>query len=162
MILTVKNIIFTVLVPGTVAVYVPYQIIRRQHDSMALSWEPSELLSGMIIFAGSLIYFRCLWDFAVTGRGTPAPIDAPKYLVVKGLYRYVRNPMYIGVLLTIMGWASLYRSYAVLLYVILLWLLFNGFVMIIEEPILRRQFGRSYEEYCKRVRRWIPGGPYRG
>ena len=97
----------------------------------------------------------------MSGRGTPNPIDAPKRLVVKGLYRYVRNPMYIGVLLVILGWAALYDSYAVLQYAISMWVLFHILVIFMEEPILRRQFGESYKNYCKEVRRWIPGRGYK-
>ncbi len=117
----------------------------------------------MPIFAtGAAIYFWCLWDFAVTGRGTPAPIDAPKKLVVKGLYRYVRNPMYTGVLSLILGWATMYNSYELLKYAILMWVIFYMVVLIYEEPMLKRQFGESYERYRKSVRRWLPGRRYIG
>ena len=115
-----------------------------------------------IFTIGAGIYFWCLWDFAVTGRGTPAPIDAPKKLVVKGLYRYVRNPMYVGVLSLILAWATMYNSYELLKYAILMWVIFYMVVLIYEEPMLKRQFGESYERYRKSVRRWLPGRRYIG
>jgi protein-S-isoprenylcysteine O-methyltransferase Ste14 len=113
--LFLKNLLFTVLVPGTVAVFLPYWMVAR--SGQALTVDPVRLLlAGPLMLLGATIYFWCLWDFAVTGRGTPAPIDPPKHLVVRGLYRYVRNPMYVGVLLVIAGWAALSASRAVLGY----------------------------------------------
>lgn len=156
-----KNLVFTVLVPGTVAVYIPYRIIKGRHHSFSVSWEILPFVAAVFIFIGATIYLWCLWDFAVTGRGTPAPIDAPKRLVITGLYRHVRNPMYIGVLCIILGWAILYKSYAVLQYAILIWVLFQGVVILVEEPSLRRQFDTSYKDYCKKVKRWIPGKGYK-
>src|SRR3989337_2040373 len=93
--LFLKNLVFTVLVPGTVAVLLPYWMIARSGQTLTV--DPARLLlAGPPMLRGATIYFGCLWDFAVTGRGTPAPIDPPKYLVVRGLYRYVRNPMYVS------------------------------------------------------------------
>ena len=158
--LFLKNIIFTVFVPGIVAVYIPYRIIREQYNPHYIEWGILQIISVVIIFFGAVIYFRCLWDFAVTGRGTPAPIDAPKHLVIKGLYRYVRNPMYIGVLMIILGWAAFFISYATLLYLALVWVVFQCFIMFIEEPVLHRKFGNSYKDYCKQVKRWIPNKGY--
>jgi len=156
-----KNLIFTVFVPGTVAVYIPYRIIKDQFSFFNIHWGVLQILSVAFILSGTLIYFWCLWHFAVTGRGTPAPIDAPKHLVIKGLYRYVRNPMYIGVLIIIFGWAIFFESFSVLIYATLIWLIFQVAIMIIEEPILRRQFGKPYQDYCKQVKRWIPTKGYR-
>ena len=105
---------------------------------------------------GCAAYLWCLWDFAAFGRGTPAPLDAPKRLVARGLYRYVRNPMYVGVLLVIAGWALLFRSPRVLGYGAAVALFFHLFVVAVEEPTLRGKFGRSYEQYCREVGRWVP------
>lgn len=159
--LFIKNLIFTIIVPGTVAGYIPYRIIRGQRHSFSVSWDVLQFSAVFLMLIGAAIYFWCLWDFAVTGRGTPAPIDAPKRLVVKGLYRYVRNPMYIGVLFVILSWAGLYHSHGVLLYALLMCVIFHGVVILIEEPILRRQFDESYKIYCKEVRRWVPGKWYK-
>jgi protein-S-isoprenylcysteine O-methyltransferase Ste14 len=106
------------------------------------------------------VYLRCLWEFAARGRGIPAPIDHPKQLVVTGLYQYVRNPMYVGVLLFLLGEALFFGSSRFLLYAIA-WLAFvHVNVLVYEEPNLRRKFGRSYERYTSAVRRWIPGKKY--
>lgn len=98
----------------------------------------------------------CVWDFARFGRGTPAPVDAPKRLVVRGLYRRVRNPMYLGVLLVVVGWALRLASQGLALYALGLGALFHLFVVCYEEPALRRSFGPAYEEYAARVGRWWP------
>lgn len=159
--LLVRNVIFTILVPGTVAGYIPYRIIADRHESFAVARGlPPQLVSVTLFAIGGAIYFWCLWDFAVTGRGTPNIIDAPRRLVVKGLYRYVRNPMYIGVLLVILGWAALYESLVVAQYALLMFVIFNVVIFFIEEPMLRGRFGEAYEGYCKAVRRWIPGRGY--
>jgi protein-S-isoprenylcysteine O-methyltransferase Ste14 len=119
-----------------------------------------QYLALLLLLLGTAVYLRCVWDFAVTGRGTPAPIDAPKVLVVRGLYRYVRNPMYVGVLLVVLGWSALFGSSALLIYAGSVGLFFHLFVVVVEEPILRRKFGESYEQYCSSVRRWLPGRSY--
>lgn len=98
-----------------------------------------------LLAIGGAIYFRCVWDFARIGRGTPAPIDAPKVWVVRGLYQYVRNPIYIGVLLIVLGLTVYFASFGVLVYGVCLALGFHLFVIFVEEPSLRRRFGESYE-----------------
>lgn len=154
--LFLKNLLFTVLVPGTVAGFLPYRIVVR--GGQALTVDPVRLwLAGPLMILGSATYLWCLRDFAVTGRGTPAPIDPPKHLVVRGLYRYVRNPMYVGVLLVIAGWAALSASGAVLGYGVVVTLVFHLFVVVVEEPLLRRQFGEAYDAYRRTVPRWVPG-----
>jgi protein-S-isoprenylcysteine O-methyltransferase Ste14 len=109
---------------------------------------------------GAAIYLRCVWEFATRGRGIPAPLDHPKQLVVTGLYRYVRNPMYLGVLLFLLG-ESLFFQYRDFLLYTLGWLVFVHLnVLFYEEPNLRRKFGSSYEHYTRAVGRWIPRQKY--
>jgi len=151
--LFLKNLIFTIFVPGTVAVVIPYLIGQRRGPHWYWSIIP--------FAAGAAIYLRCVWDFGVIGRGTPAPIDAPKVLVVRGLFKYVRNPIYIGVILVILGWVIYFASRAILVYALAVALAFHLFVVLVEEPSLRRQFGESYEIYRRSVRRWLPGKPRR-
>src|SRR5882757_4523397 len=106
MLLLVKNVLFTILVPGTVAIFIPVRVFTHEPaNASALS-----VVAGLLLFTGCSIYSWCIWDFATAGRGTPAPIDPPKALVVRGLYQYVRNPMYFGVLFVIGGWALLFQS----------------------------------------------------
>ena len=152
MILFFKNFVFTLLVPGTVAVYLPLQIAAGGPTSNGAVLA----LGYAVLAAGAAIYAWCVWDFATFGRGTPAPIDAPKKLVVRGLYRYVRNPMYVGVLTTICGWALVFRSTALVVYAAIVWACFNLFVVTYEEPHLRAQFGVDYDAYRARVGRWLP------
>jgi protein-S-isoprenylcysteine O-methyltransferase Ste14 len=92
----------------------------------------------------------------IKGKGTPLPIDAPKRLVVQGLYRYIRNPMYAGVLIVIAGWAIFFWTTDLVVYGIAVWIIFHLFVVVIEEPILKRKFGSDYEDYCRNVGRWLP------
>ena len=149
----IKTLIFTVLVPGTVAVYVPYRLLSPAARSVGAGLE---LIGILPVAVGAAVYFRCAWDFAWLGRGTPAPIDPPKTLMVTGLNRFVRNPMYVGVELVILGQALLFRRLSLLTYGLCLWLGFHLFVVLYEEPHLRKKFGAAYEEYCRAVPRWIP------
>lgn len=98
----------------------------------------------------------CFWDFLAKGKGTPAPMDPPKELVVSGLYKYVRNPMYVGVLFVILGHFLWFGFWNLLIYAALVLLAFHSFVIFYEEPNLKQRFGAAYEEYLKRVPRWIP------
>jgi len=159
--LFLKNLLFTVLVPGTVAVTVPWMIGSTGADASGSSSATHRYLSLVPLAAGVCIYLWCLWDFAAFGRGTPAPIDAPKRLVVRGLYHHVRNPMYVGVLFVTLGWALYFLSARLLLYAAAVGSTFHLFVVVYEEPALRSIFGADYERYCSRVRRWVPG-PRRG
>src|SRR5262245_58286573 len=113
--LWLKNILFTIFVPGTVAVFVPYLLRRSSlQGNDTMQQYPIELgvarwIGLLPLIAGVLIYGWTVWDF-IRARGTPLPLDAPKELVVRGLYRYVRNPMYIGVLLVIIGQALIFET----------------------------------------------------
>jgi protein-S-isoprenylcysteine O-methyltransferase Ste14 len=106
--------------------------------------------------AGSTIVLRCFWDFIFTGHGTPNPVDPPKELVVSGLYRYVRNPIYVGVILIFTGYFFWLGRLALLAYLAIAILGLHLFVIGYEEPFLRRRFGEQYERYVQRVPRWIP------
>jgi protein-S-isoprenylcysteine O-methyltransferase Ste14 len=148
-----KTILFTIFVPGTVALLVPRWMVGGFHNSDRglLSW-----LGVVVIAAGAAIYFRCAWEFAVRGLGTPAPIVPTKFLVTTGLHRHVRNPMYIGVALVIFGEAVLFRSLHLAEYGAAMLMTVHIFVVFYEEPTLRRQFGEEYEKYRQTVPRWIP------
>jgi protein-S-isoprenylcysteine O-methyltransferase Ste14 len=148
----VKTLIFTIVVPGTVGVYIPYWLRGPgPHAISALG-----LLGIAPAVAGIAVYLWCAWDFAAFGRGTPLPLDPPKPLVARGLYRFVRNPMYVGVLLVIFGQALWFGSAATLWYALAIALMFHLFVVFYEEPALRRKFGESYAQYRRTVPRWMP------
>ena len=151
-----KTLIFTILAPGTVAVWLPLLIVSSPGARGSISLYGFRYAGLIGIIIGAAIYLWCAWDFTFAGKGTPAPIDPPKQLVVRGLYKYVRNPMYVGVLNLILGQAIWFQSRVLFGYAALVFLLFFAFVVFYEEPTLRKKFGESYVEYCKRVPRWIP------
>ncbi len=118
--------------------------------------------AGLIPFTlGACVSLWCVKDFVVRGRGTPAPFDPPTRLVLLGPYRYVRNPMYVGLFLVLIGEAMLYTSLSVLLYSLFLVSAAHIFVVFYEEPTLRRKFGESYKQYLRSVPRWLPRMPQR-
>ena len=148
-----KTLVFVVLVPGTALLWVPYLLLRK-----AVPW-PAGWINWMAVVPcalGAAILLKCAWDFAVVGLGTPAPIDPPKSLVVSGLYRFVRNPMYVGICLVLLSEALLFTSLRLLTYALVPWVFFHLFVVLYEEPALRKKFGTSYRDYCRGVPRWIP------
>jgi len=152
MLLFLRNLAFTLIVPGTVAVYVPLYVTRTE----PIGPRGALIAGSVLIFLGAAIFFTCQWDFAVWGRGTPAPIDAPRKFVSRGLNRYVRNPMYLAVLSAILGWAAVFQTTKLLWYALGVSLSFHLFVLLYEESHPRRVFGRGYEDYCGRVNRWLP------
>jgi protein-S-isoprenylcysteine O-methyltransferase Ste14 len=150
--LLLKNLVFTVLVPGTVAIFLPLLIVAGWSPVSAWAMAPGIFLFG----SGAATYTWCVWSFATFGNGTPVPIDAPKRLVVWGPYRCTRNPMYAGVLIVILGWSILFHSGILVLYTVIVGISFHLFVALYEEPHLEQAFGNEYREYCKWVGRWLP------
>jgi protein-S-isoprenylcysteine O-methyltransferase Ste14 len=149
-----KTVLFTILVPGTVAGYIPWAL--RRHASIATNGI-EEVAAIAVIATGILIYLHtAFWGFAWTGGGTPAPIAPTRTLVVRGLHRYVRNPMYLGVALTIAGQAWLFHSRQDAIFAVCMLLIAHLFVISYEEPTLRKQFGEEYARYRTQVPRWIP------
>src|SRR5215470_2114162 len=123
--LFLRSLFFTLILPGSVTILFPYLLLSRQRLTLLPPWGIAQTLSLLPIAAGGLILFRCIWDFAVIGRGTLAPVDPPKVLVVQGLYRYVRNPMYVGVLLVLLGEAALFESATLLAYTAVFFIVTN-------------------------------------
>lgn len=152
-----ETLLFTVLVPGTVTIWLPRDWLRIWGDTSPWPWTIWHVAAMIPLTVGLAIYVRCVWEFAARGRGIPAPLDHPTQLVVTGLYRYVRNPMYVGVLLVLIGEALFFRSRDLLVYVVAWFAVVNVAVLVYEEPNLKRKFGESYERYRSSVRRWIPG-----
>jgi protein-S-isoprenylcysteine O-methyltransferase Ste14 len=157
--LTLKSLFFTILIPGTVAGLIPYLIVSR---TVVRPNTGLQVLGLGIIAAGAAILGWCVRDFATKGRGTLAPVDPPKQLVVQGLYRYVRNPMYLGVLLLLLGQTTFFQSLVLLQYAIVWFVIVNLIVLFYEEPALRRRFGESYDRYYHSVHRWLPSRPTSG
>jgi protein-S-isoprenylcysteine O-methyltransferase Ste14 len=160
-VLALKSVFFALLVPGTVTILVPYGLASREIAASLAQWGARQSLALLPMVLGAAILARCIWDFATLGRGTLAPIDPPTHLVVRGLYRYVRNPMYVGALLLLLGEAWAFQSVSILAWTLTWFVFINAIVLFYEEPVLTRRFGESYERYRRSVGRWIPGSPYR-
>ena len=155
-------IAFSIIAPGTIAGFIPYAITRWRVQSHWLGL-PGQIAGGLMLAAGVLILVESFLRFVFVGRGTPAPVAPPEGLVVSGFYRYTRNPMYVAVVSAIVGQALIFESSNLLAYAVFILLLVSGFVMVYEEPILRRKFGRSYDVYRENVPRWWPrSSPWRG
>jgi protein-S-isoprenylcysteine O-methyltransferase Ste14 len=157
------SFVFFWIAPATVAGWIPWMITAWRMQPPVLGASGSRWLGGVLLGVGAIAVVECFARFALKGLGTPAPLAPTERLVVSGLYRYVRNPMYVGVVLAILGQALLFGSLVLIQYAALVWLFFFAFVILYEEPALRRQFGSSYENYRANVRRWWPRiTPWRG
>jgi protein-S-isoprenylcysteine O-methyltransferase Ste14 len=138
-----------------VAGIVPWLLLQSSGEAANLT--PSLWLIGLLpLMLGVGLYFWCAGAFTFIGKGTPAPIDAPVFLVREGPYQWVRNPMYLAVLSVIIGEAMLFHSLLLVGYALLVWVVVHLFVVFFEEPRLARQFGESYEAYLRTVPRWLP------
>lgn len=150
------SLLFFCLAPGSVAGLVPWLLTRWRFQAPLLGVEATRYLGATLAGLGSAILLDCFARFALQGRGTPAPVMPTQTLVVAGLYRFVRNPMYLGLLGTILGQALLFGSLALLGYAALAWLGVHLFVVAYEEPTLRARYGAEYGAYCAGVGRWWP------
>jgi protein-S-isoprenylcysteine O-methyltransferase Ste14 len=155
----VGTLLFVLLVPGSVIGLVPFVLSGWRLQPPLLGLPPLRWLGVLLFFAGLPVFADFLIRFVRDGRGTPAPVAPPRHLVVTGAFRSVRNPGYIGVLSMIFGQGLLLGSVAVLIYGACVAVAFHLFVVLYEEPALRRQFGAEYVAYCRRVPRWIPRRP---
>lgn len=153
--LWLRTILFTLLVPGTVLGLVPFALsaVTKGQD---INLGTAHLIGFTLLLSGVAIIFWCFMDFVRRGRGTPAPYDPPRKLVVVGLYRYVRNPQYVGVILVALSEAILSGRLVLFGYAVFLAIGYHLFVRFYEEPTLRRKFGEEYVQYCTAVSRWLP------
>jgi protein-S-isoprenylcysteine O-methyltransferase Ste14 len=152
----IRAITYSILFIGSVLVFLPARMLPGAGVTRPSPMGPLPLAGTVVTAAGAAIALWCILSFVVLGGGTPAPFDPPRRLVVRGPYRYVRNPMYLGAGLALAGAALVYETR-------LLWVYAGGFlglmhlfVVLYEEPILRHTFGDDYEAYCRQVRRWRP------
>jgi protein-S-isoprenylcysteine O-methyltransferase Ste14 len=150
------SLVFLVVAPGTLALYVPWTICHWRFAPSLLGFFPLRVVGALMIVAGLPVLLDSFGRFALQGLGTPAPIAPPERLVVTGLYRYVRNPMYVAVALLIFGQGLFFGSPGLLEYGVVVSLGFFAFVVSYEEPALRRKFGEEYEQFCDVVPRWVP------
>ena len=153
--LWMRALFFFLLLPGNVAYLIPIWIGSTTGSGPGALRGPGLALQ----IAGSAVLLWCVRDFAVRGRGTLAPVDPPRELVAGGLYRWVRNPMYLGVVTVLLGHALWFGSRSLVLYACLVFVGFHLFVKLYEEPTLEARFGDSYRRYRAAVPRWIPRSP---
>jgi protein-S-isoprenylcysteine O-methyltransferase Ste14 len=152
----VGSFLFFWIAPAVVAGLIPYQLSRWRMEPPFLGSTATRVVGALLVALGIAALLECFARFAIKGRGTPAPIAPTETLVVTGLYRFVRNPMYVAVVSAILGQALLLGSTRLLAYALAVWTAFHIFVLAYEEPTLRQQFGESYDRYRAHVRRWIP------
>jgi len=150
----VRAALFIVVVPASVAGWIPWYAA----GSPSLAPRAGALLAALaavMVAAGWTVLLICAREFARAGRGTPAPYDPPRSLVTSGLYRFTRNPMYVGVVTAIFGQAVWFQSRDGVIYGIAMVLAFHVAILIYEEPRLAKVFGQQYLDYKKAVPRWI-------
>jgi protein-S-isoprenylcysteine O-methyltransferase Ste14 len=136
------------ILPGTVGFAVPLLLIAPR--------APLDIPAAVVpLTLGAVVLLWCVRDFYVSGRGTLAPWDPPRGLVMTGLYRYSRNPMYVGVILILCGWAAGFRYWPLAAYAAVVAAAFHLRVLLYEEPMLEKSFGQQWEHYKRRVPRWI-------
>ena len=154
--LLLRNLLFTILQPGVVGVLIPYLILRgRGRGFVPDVWEATHIVGGVMMLVGSVIVLICILRFATEGKGTLSPLDPTKQLVVRGLYRYSRNPMYVGMMILLAGEALFWWSSSLAIYAVIVFVAFNLFIVLHEEPRCRRVFGSEYDNYRASVRRWL-------
>ena len=153
--------VFFVLAPGVVAGLVPWWLTgwRVRQPLPAWVWWPARVVGGVLVAAGVAVLLHAFARFVTEGIGTPAPVAPTRHLVVGGLYRYVRNPMYLAVLAVIVGQALVLGQPALLLYAAAVGVAVAAFVRGYEEPALRDQFGAEYDAYRRSVPAWWPRRP---
>ncbi len=156
MLALVRGLTYAALFIGAFLVFVPGRILARAGIAPVPGIGAAQVLGIVFVLNGLALAIACVLTFAFIGRGTPAPFDPPRTLVVAGPYRRVRNPMYIGAGSALLGAALFYQSLALAGYALIFLLITHLFVMLYEEPHLRRVFGASYDDYLRHVPRWIP------
>ena len=154
MLILVRAVVYATAFVGLLLVFVPAQLLTWSGIPRPTSIGAPQLAGLIVATLGALLVVWCILTFVAIGKGTPAPFDPPRRLVVSGPYRYLRNPMYLGAGLAISGAALFYQSIQLLAYASAFLLLFHFFVVFYEEPALRRTFGDDYESYSRQVRRW--------
>lgn len=150
------SVLFLFIAPGAVAGLVPWWITRWHVHLLLLNFLLLRVVGALLIIAGLAALLDSFARFALQGLGTPAPVFPPRRLVVSGLYRHVRNPIYIATVAAVVGQSLLFGSLRLLAYGVLIWSACHVVVLAYEEPKLRATFGTEYEIFCAHVPRWLP------
>jgi len=156
MIVLFRALTYATLFIGLLLVFLPFRILEQAGVAPPAEIGAMQIAGMLVIVAGAALAIASILTFTFVGKGTPAPFDPPRQLVVAGPYRWVRNPMYIGAGLILAGAALYHQSLALLAYLGVMALIIHLFVALYEEPTLRRMFGQDYEAYCGSVHRWLP------
>ena len=152
----VLKILFLIIIgPGSVIVFIPCLVISFFSPPDYYKIVQLRYIGIIPVLIGLVISLWCFYDFISVGKGTPVPTDPPKKLVIIGMYRFVRNPMYIGILFLLFGEAIFFKSFVLLGYTACVYCLFQIFIIGFEEPMLKTKFGKKYEDYCNIVPRWL-------
>jgi len=151
-----RAITYAILFIGFLIIYLSARLLAWSGIVRPAAMGAAQIAGMIVAVAGAALALWCVVSFVTLGKGTPAPFDPPRHLVIRGHYRFIRNPMYIGGTLTLVGAALFYCSLTLLDYAAVFLLAATLFVHGYEEPTLRRSFGAEYEEYCHRVPRWWP------
>jgi protein-S-isoprenylcysteine O-methyltransferase Ste14 len=159
----IGSALFLLIAPGTLAGYIPWLLSRWRFEGDFGGSDALRIAGAALALLGGLALLECFLRFALVGIGTPAPVAPTRHLVVSGLYRHVRNPMYVAVASLIFGQALIFGQKDVLLYGAAVWLAFHLFVLLYEEPAMRRSFPDEYARFTAAVPRWLPRlKPWRG
>lgn len=153
---SVLTFFITLFYAALMCYFVPRLILASDFDLFALESNVFLFIGLVPITLGLITLIGFIWGFILAGTGTPVLYDMPEEMIVRGSYRFVRNPMYVGGCLILLGQAILFKSFGFLVYLVVLFLLFHLLVVFIEERMLKQKFGELYEQYCKSVPRWIP------
>jgi protein-S-isoprenylcysteine O-methyltransferase Ste14 len=146
-----KFLTFRLLVGGLVTVYAPYSILAPRPEPVPIQLSMMSFTGVLGITVGILGYMWCVWDFAFGGQG-----DAPTILIARGTYKFMRNPMYLSLVLILIGESLLFQSWRLLGYAVVFWVAVHLLVVLYEERVLAKKFGTPYVQYCHAVSRWIP------
>ncbi len=154
--LFIRNVAMIILFPGTVTAYIPYRIFAPVDVPSPGSWSLPQYVATLVLIAGATILLMSIWSFSSVGKGTLAPFDETKKLIVVGLYRYVRNPMYLAVMMILLAESWFFWSSRLLLYTSICFVVANLIVIGYEENRLKYKYGDEFRRYCAHVGRWIP------
>jgi protein-S-isoprenylcysteine O-methyltransferase Ste14 len=163
----ILNAIFSIILSlmglGLVVGLLPFLMIKEDFRRLPLEMDVLCIAGLASICLGTVAMLGLIWGWIRAGKGSPILGDLPDELIVRGSYRFVRNPMYVGYFLIVFGEILIFKSFLLVLYLLALFIFFHLLVVFVEEPLLKSAFGESYERYCRSVRRWIPRlTPYRG
>jgi protein-S-isoprenylcysteine O-methyltransferase Ste14 len=158
-VILIRAVVYATLFIGFLLFFLPAQLVSWSGVVAPARPGVAQIVGLVVAAAGAVLAVSCILSFVFIGRGTPAPFDPPRRLVVRGPYKFVRNPMYLGAGALLLGTALYYRSFAILAYAVMFLAVMHVFVRFSEEPVLRRSFGAEYEEYSRRVGRWWPQRP---